>query len=116
MNAPEGHRAGQGPQDGPLDDQGSHLAQALAEAGITVPAGAPASWSTDQLIAGVQQRFPDFLYVLWRMQDGQHRCTLGWTEQDIDQNVWSAAGRGPSEAVMGALSCVLSDMRAASHG
>lgn len=114
MNAPERDRAGGGLQDGPLGDHGFDLARALTEAGIAVPAGAQGNWSTDQLIAGVQQRFPDILYVLWRMQDGQHRCSLGWTEQDIDQNVWSAAGPGPSEALRGALACALADLRAAS--
>ena len=112
MNAPYEGRTVPRPQDRPLATDGG-IAGVFERIGIILPACDAQGWSADQLIGAVQNRYPDILYVLWRATDGRHRCSLGWTEQDVDQNVWTAAGASPSEAFLGALACALASVERA---
>jgi hypothetical protein len=57
----------------------------------------------DRVYRAVQDVHGDFLYLLWRTEERQHKCSLALTEGDLDLHVWLGTGDTPALALAAAL-------------
>jgi hypothetical protein len=57
----------------------------------------------DRVYATAKRIHGDFLYLLWRVDDRDHKCSLALTESDLDLHVWLGTGDTPAIALAAAL-------------
>jgi hypothetical protein len=66
----------------------------------------------ERIFGWVEQVHPQFVYLLWRTDNGRHHCSLAISEGDLDQHGWLGSGATASlamgAALAGSLDSVLS--------
>jgi hypothetical protein len=84
--------------DGLLSAVNSHLATISCEA-----LNCQDLLDFDRVYNAVQKVHGDFLYLLWRTDDREHKCSIALTESDLDLHVWLGTGNTPALALAAAL-------------
>ncbi|MFO1148599.1 MAG: hypothetical protein U1E62_09485 [Alsobacter sp.] len=76
----------------------------------------PDLYHFDRVYRAVEEVHGDFLYLLWRTDGRQHKCSLALTENDLDLHFWLGAGETPSLALAAALQKSLETLSGRSRG